>query len=146
MRRALVMALVAVTLLAPDAPTDAVKKELDRFQGEWVLVSSARDGMKTPESEVKLFRLMVKGTDYTILRDGKTVGRGQLKVDPSKTPRTIETVSTEGADKDQKMLGIYEWNGKEQRVCFARPGKPRPTEFTAKAGSGNLLAVWKPAK
>jgi len=28
-------------------------------------------------------------------------------------------------------------------LCYTAPGKPRPTDFNAKAGSGHKLSVWK---
>ena len=30
-------------------------------------------------------------------------------------------------------------------VCFAAPGKDRPKEFSAKAGAGEFIHVWKKA-
>ncbi len=51
----------------------------------------------------------------------------------------MDTVSTE----KEVMLGIYELEGDGYRVCFAPVGKPRPSEFTSKSGSGNILQVWE---
>ena len=41
------------------------------------------------------------------------------------------------------MLGIYEFDGKTQKVCFAPVGKERPAEFSSKAGTQHVLTVWK---
>jgi hypothetical protein len=41
----------------------------------------------------------------------------------------------------------YEWINKDSyRICFAPAGKPRPTKFSTKAGSGHILHVWKRVK
>ncbi len=44
------------------------------------------------------------------------------------------------------MQGIYELHGDNFKICYAGPGKPRPTEFSAKAGSELTCATWKRAK
>jgi len=49
----------------------------------------------------------------------------------------------EGATKGKTQLGIYELDGDKVKFCFAAPGKDRPTEFTADAGSLQTLSVWK---
>ena len=138
--RLLIVAAVAVLLLAADAKDDAVKKEMDKMQGDWVAVSSERDGQKTPEDELKTMKRTVKGDGYVIMRGDQVAAKGTFKIDPTKKPAEIDALR-EGADKP--ALGIYEWDGETYRVCFAAVGKERPTEFTAKAGSGNTLSAWK---
>jgi uncharacterized protein (TIGR03067 family) len=54
----------------------------------------------------------------------------------------MDTISTE---KEVK-LGIYELDGDRYKVCFAPAGKPRPSEFASKPGSGSLLQAWKRKK
>ena len=51
----------------------------------------------------------------------------------------MDTIST----KKEVMLGIYELDGDHYKVCFAPTGKPRPSEFASRPGSGNFLQVWK---
>jgi uncharacterized protein (TIGR03067 family) len=67
-------------------------------------------------------------------------------LDPTKKPKAIDAVRSEGMDKGKPMLGIYELEGESQKVCFAPVGKERPTEFSSAAGSGHVLTVWKRAK
>ncbi|HEU4364332.1 MAG TPA: hypothetical protein VFT13_02595 [Candidatus Krumholzibacteria bacterium] len=44
-------------------------------------------------------------------------------------------------------MGVYELNEDEYRICYAAEGKTeRPTEFTARAGTGQYLAVFKRMK
>jgi uncharacterized protein (TIGR03067 family) len=135
---------VGVGLLLAAEPGDAAKAELDKLQGEWTLASSERDGKETPAEEAQKLTRVIKGDQYTLLRDGKVVVKGTLKVDPTKTPRMIDVLRAEEGAKP--MLGIYELDGDTQKVCFTAPGKDRPAEFSATAGSGNLLSVWKRKK
>ena len=44
------------------------------------------------------------------------------------------------------IAGIYELDGDTVRFCLAPADKDRPTDFTAKEGSGRMLSVWKRAK
>ena len=46
------------------------------------------------------------------------------------------------AGRDKPLLGIYEFDGEKMKLCFAGPGKERPTAFTSEAGSGQTLTVW----
>ncbi len=64
-------------------------------------------------------------------------------VDPTKKPKAIDYTMTEGTTKGKTHLGIYEVNGDMVKFCFAAPDQDRPTEFTAKEGSGWTLSVWK---
>jgi hypothetical protein len=54
----------------------------------------------------------------------------------------MDTVSTER----EVMLGIYELERDSYKVCFAPVGKLRPSEFTSKSGTGNILQVWERRK
>ena len=48
-----------------------------------------------------------------------------------------------GPAKGKPMLGIYQIDDKVYKVCFALPGKPRPTEFSSTPGSGYILQSWQ---
>jgi uncharacterized protein (TIGR03067 family) len=65
-------------------------------------------------------------------------------LDPAATPKTID--SSPAADPSKPILGIYEFDGETLKICNAQPGKPRPADFEAKAGSGYTLTVWQPEK
>jgi uncharacterized protein (TIGR03067 family) len=133
-------------MIAADNPKDdAAKKELNTFQGTWVLVSAERDGKKTDDKGIKL---QIAGNKYSLTQESSAVigHKGTFTLDPSRTPKATEVIVTEGPDKGKTFLGIYELSADDYRVCFAGPGKERPTEFSAKSGSGNLLQVWKREK
>jgi uncharacterized protein (TIGR03067 family) len=89
-------------------------------------------------------RVVVSGDKYT-LTAGKETEAGTLKLDETKTPKTVDSLMTEGKDKGKTQLGLYEQSGDELKLCFAEPGKPRPNGFDTK-GSTNSLFVLKRAK
>lgn len=136
MKRALLVC-VAGLLIAADAKDDDLKK----LQGSWE-TSAVFNGKKAPDSTV-----VIKDSTYAVLdKDGKKVEEGTLKLDPSKKPKAIDSTASEGTDKGQTMLGIYEFDGDTIKICFARVGKDRPKEFVSKEGSDTVLFVMKKMK
>ena len=137
-------ALAAGLLVAADAKDDAVKRDMDALQGNWQVVSMERDGEAV--NIAKDAARVIKADKYALtLRPGLTI-EGAYKIDPGAKPKTMETTASNGPYKDKELLGIYELDGNTLRICYAPPGKDRPTEFTTKAGSGWILTVHKRAK
>jgi len=63
--------------------------------------------------------------------------------DPTKSPKTIDFTIKEGDGKGNLHLGIYELGENTRNLCFAPPGKERPTEFTSKPGSQHILVAFE---
>jgi|SRR6516164_11852824 uncharacterized protein (TIGR03067 family) len=140
MKIRMLVALVICLGIAANEAKDADKKELELLQGDWQLVSAMRDGKAMPEAMVKATKCTVKGDKFTIFRDGKAVEAGTLKPDTSRKPKQIDIKLS---DSDAIALGIYELDKDDFNICYAPPGKDRPTEFAAKEGAGHSLSVWK---
>src|SRR5262245_39735599 len=74
-------------LLAADAPQDAAsKKDLEKMQGDWVVVSYVRDGEKIPDDDAQALFRTVKGNEYTVSRFDKVIGGGTFTIDATKKP------------------------------------------------------------
>jgi uncharacterized protein (TIGR03067 family) len=141
------MSLVAVVfLIGADAPADAVKEEMALLDGEWAMVSGERDGQAVPEEFVKTGKRSVKDAETSITINDMVVMKAKFTIDPSKKPKTIDYTVTEGQAKGAKVLGIYQLDGDTVKFCFGAPDKERPTDFTAKEGSGRTLSSWKRMK
>ena len=137
-------ALTAGLFVTADARDDAVKKDMDALQGKWQLVSMQRDGEAVDVS--KDAARVIKGDKYELtLRPGLSI-EGTYKIDPTAKPKKMETTASTGPYKDQELLGIYELSGDTLKICYAPPGKERPTEFKTKEGSGWILTVHKKMK
>lgn len=133
-------------LIAADANEEkAAKKELKRLEGTYVLVSGEDKGEKFPEKIIKDAALTIEGDKHTV-KLGEVMIVGTHKVDPSKKPKEIDGMDTEGPNKGKTTLGIYKLEKGEFTVCFAPPEKARPTEFTTKSGTGVFVHVWKREK
>jgi uncharacterized protein (TIGR03067 family) len=130
-----------------DANEAAVAKDLQAFKGSWRLSAKEVDGKKFSEEEIKGVIATADGEGRVSVRRGdKVIGGGAVKLGPTKRPKAIDITFTEGERKGQTALGIYEVEGDAFRVCVARAGDERPAEFTAKAGSGRTLVVYKREK
>ena len=123
-----------------------IEKELKKFQGTWTIESSVTGGKKIPADQLKGFIVIFEGDKHTLKLGDKVFQVGTLKIDPSKSPKTVDVTMTEGPEKGAVMLGIYEFDGDTVRVCFDPQGKTRPTEFKSPPGSANFVNVHKRIK
>jgi uncharacterized protein (TIGR03067 family) len=140
-------AVVRSQAASDETKEEAVAKDLQAFQGTWRLSSKEEDGKKFSEEEIKDVIGTIDGSGNVSVRRGdKVVNEGTVKLDPTKKPKTIDVTFTGGERKGKSVLGIYEIERDTFRVCVARPGDERPTEFSAKAGSGHILIVYKREK
>src|SRR5438067_1780865 len=136
---------VIVGLLSAADKEEAGKVDLKKMTGAWTMVSGEEEGKQLPKKTVKAARLTIKGDEHTV-KVGEDTMKGTHKLDPTKKPKTIDVEDTEGPFKDKTLLGIYQFRDDEFSVCFAAPGKERPTEFTTKSGTGHMSHVWKRQK
>jgi uncharacterized protein (TIGR03067 family) len=136
--------VLAVFVLAAGESADPSKKDLERMQGDWAAESMMRDGQKFPDEDAQAYFRTVKGDTYTVFRFSKVSGKGTMKLDATKNPKTIDVTPDGG--KIQPMAGIYSLEGDILTLCTGQPGKPRPTKLASEPDSGITLAVWKREK
>jgi uncharacterized protein (TIGR03067 family) len=145
----MLLAIVCVGLLPlglVQAQDDAVKKEREKFQGEWKVASSEEDGRATPDFIVDNLKVVIKGDQITLkgVEDlMKKFGKVTLTVDPATTPKIIDFKVEAGTEKNSKYEGIYEFKGEELKICVSVVSGSRPDDFTTKAGSNRALFVLK---
>jgi len=132
---------------APVTPATGAVSDQERLQGAWEVVSAEVAGMQAPAAEVKGARLTISGTTCTRQKTGQAQGeRDSFKLDPNKTPKTIDLTIEEGPSKGQTGLGIYELNGDQLKLCLGRAGLPnRPTAFASPKGSDAQYVVLRRA-
>lgn len=128
MRRNALLILVVGLLIAADAKeNDAGKNEVKKLEGTYVMVSGEAKGEKLPEKTIKNAKLTIEGNKH-IAHVGEDTIIGTHKLDPTKKPKEIDAMDTEGPFKGTTTLGIY---------------KVEKGEFTTKSSTGELLHVWK---
>ena len=138
----ILLAAIALGDMDP-AGADAQAADVRLMQGDWMVRSMKVNGIKTPPEEFQTLFRTVTGTSYTVSRYSKQIVRGTFKLDAGKSPRTIDSTLI-GAGNAEPLLGIYEFDGSVLRICNAPAGKPRPSDFQAKLGSGHTLTEWEP--
>jgi len=138
-----------LSVLLADAPTTKpaeLSPDLRKLQGEWSMVSGEREGEAIPADYIAMGKRVVKGDDLTVTFGDEIFMKAKIKLDDSKTPKTIDYDVKEGAAAGKTQLGIYTFDGENVKFCFSEPGKDRPAEFKTASGDGRILSVWKPAK
>jgi len=102
-------------------------------------------GKEIPAAEFKGMTVTFEGDKYTVKKGDEVIQAATQKLDPSKSPKTLDGTVAEGPNKGTVILGIYEISDDTLKVCFDPQGKERPTEF--KTGSGaETLVVHKRVK
>lgn len=142
MKLSLLLVLVAALLISASALGDDVKDELKKLQGKWSPISAELGGTKLSEEQLKAIQLTLEGEKYTV-KIGDISDLGTIEIDPSKTPRTMDIIGTEGPNKGKTIPAIYEVSGDTLKVCYSLDGKDRPTEFKAGAATKVFLVVYK---
>jgi len=138
---------VVTRLSAGDAKDEEIKKDRKKYEGTWQVVSLEVDGNKAAEEDAKKITVVNEADGkWAIEVEGKVIARGSSEIDPTKKPRAVDLTMTEGDDKGQTVLGIYELVDDTRKVCLGQPGKERPIEFSSTAGGGHILAVLKRVK
>jgi uncharacterized protein (TIGR03067 family) len=147
---ALLLPVASIGASVSDVPMEElIKKDYERLTGTFQLVSGVIDGKEVPEDVRRQTKLVTTMDKFTVSAGGEagTSGAGTFKIDPTKSPKTADSLQTEGPDKGKTLLGIYEIiDDNHKRACWAPVGKPRPKAFTSEPGSGHILQVWERVK
>jgi len=124
----------------------AQKSDGDKLQGTWEITALIEDdAIVTDEllrtGYVQDARLTISGQSISFTKPGKLQKRSILYVlDDKASPKTVDLA---GAEKTSGK-GIYLLSDDVLMICLGEPeAKQRPTEFSAKKGSSNLLMTLK---
>jgi len=123
-----------------------IQKDYDALTGRWQLVKSVIDGAPVPEAEVAQTVLITDHDEFRFPADARvgTAPLGKFTIDPTTTPKQVDSTALSGPDKGKVTKGIYEIiDANNKRACWGKPGGPRPTDFTSAPGSGRTLQYWR---
>jgi uncharacterized protein (TIGR03067 family) len=144
MKIALLTILGAGLLMTTDAK-DTAQADAKRLQGKWVMTSGVMDGNEIPKDQLK-GELNFKENKYSWSTGDGQSGAGTFTIDPSKKPKAMDVVPSDGPAQGQTIEEIYEIEGDKLKICMALPGNKRPTEFKAEAGSNCWFFTYKRGK
>jgi len=129
-----ILVLSLLFLVPGQAAQDDVKKELAKFQGDW-LISSMNGQPVPPEAEAYL---VFKDDKYEQWTGNQVDERGSFTLDLASKPAKMDLKITEGADAGKTQLGVYQINGDTLTLSFALPGE---TGRPASLNQGAINAV-----
>jgi len=136
--------ILVVMLVGAGAGEDAAKTDLKKMQGTWLRKSLVKDGEANIAENLTL--TFDGAGAWVVKKDDDVIFKGTSKLDPSRSPKQLDlTLTAPDENKDVLVQGIYELKDDTFRICWTINGE-RPTEFTAKEGSGRTYAVFKRAK
>jgi RNA polymerase sigma factor (sigma-70 family) len=135
--------LLATQAWADKPPAKEAKEA--KLDGTWQVTAFAKDGNEAPKEQADGIKIVFKDGAFT-LTHGAAEMKGVFKTDPSLKPATLDIELTEGAEKGDSQMGIYELDGDTLRICTAHNGIARPTKFESTAGSGIALIALKRVK
>jgi len=160
MRYSLRTLLIALAIVPPalavalgeEPQSDATKKELDKVQGEWLLVFWRFDG-KDLDAAKELgaigdkTTMMITGHRYIIAVGDTVYEEGTAEIDPTTSPAKFDTTATiiAGQPKKDMRSGICILKDDLLIVCVNYSEK-RPTTFSAEAGSKSEIVIYRRMK
>jgi uncharacterized protein (TIGR03067 family) len=122
------------------------KNDYDALTGRWQLVQSVVDGKPAPDTEVRQTILITDHDEFRFPADAKvgTAPLGKFTIDPTTSPKQVDSTALSGPDKGKVTRGIYEIiDPNNKRACWGTPGGPRPTDFTSAPGSHRTVQYWR---
>lgn len=144
MKCAVLAGTAVVLMLAPFARADDVP-DAKAMQGTWIPATAEIRGQMFPEEVRKSIKLVIDADKYTVTV-GDQADKGTTKIDPTKSPKTLDIAGTEGPNKGKTILAIYELKGDTLRICYDLGGKDRPTEFKTEADKPLFLVTYQREK
>lgn len=122
----------------------ATRKELEKLQGTWSLVSYETDG-KQIKGEDKTHLFIFKGEQWSTHVGGQIAQAGTVaRVEKQEKFNAIDLVITEGSSIGVTALSIYAIDG--DSLKYLNFGGPRPTEFATKPGDGYHFLTFRRTK
>lgn len=134
----------ANTVSADDARAKAIQQDRNRIAGTWQIVALTVNGNRSQDEDLHKLTV-VNGADgtWSLRSEDNEIVRGTTSIDPTLKPKTIDIQPTTGNDQGKTYPGIYELNQTTRKLCFAPPGKDRPTAFNSTAENQHILVEFK---
>lgn len=114
-----------------DANGEADKELL---QGVWVAESYEYNGKPVGEAVLRRTRVVFEGDTLELIETAEVGELVTFVLREDADPKQIDLRIARGPDAGKLALGIYRLDRDILRLCWAAPGKPRPTAFTTLNG------------
>ena len=147
--RVLNILVVCFFTAAIAAAADKTANDAKELQGVWQAVRLEANGEARPDGEVKELQIVFKGNEVFAVKPEGEDPHLKFKVNPGKTPKTMDLTVMEGSDKGKTAAGIYSLKDGRLQVCiniFGQDTSQRPKEFKTQAGDGVVAGTFERAK
>jgi uncharacterized protein (TIGR03067 family) len=112
--------------------------DLEKLQGTWRIAALEMDGRTASAPEFDGATIAISGKTFTSIMTGSTY-EGTIRVDETKSPKTLDLLFTTGPQKGTTNPGIYNLRGDAWTFCLAMRGKTRPKTFATKPNTGLVV-------
>jgi uncharacterized protein (TIGR03067 family) len=114
------------------------------FEGRWVAVELETDGEKQDVKVTKSFRVRVVGDRIDFRPSGTILRQTKFKLDPTKSPKTIELTIVDDDRLGRTVHGIYRVEKGRWTMCVPNfdsdvKTASAPSEFKTRPGDGLVL-------
>jgi uncharacterized protein (TIGR03067 family) len=129
----------------PDVPED--NRDKAWVQGSWRVVAVTHDGKDENVDDYRGMRIVYADGRSHVETEGGGGAFAHMtyRLDPMKKWLDLAEVD-EQKEQGRTYLGIYKLDGDRFIFCIGMDGKKRPTELSAKAGSGYRLVTMRRIK
>jgi RNA polymerase sigma factor (sigma-70 family) len=132
---------VGLLLLRPGGPAmvTVIRADREKLQGDWVVTAMTVNGKDAGwEEVVAQNKLQFRGDQVNLPFDSDYI------LDPKAHPKRIDMTCRILPPPNNFMLGIYEVNGDELKLCLGAPGRDdRPKAFVTEPATGRTLMILK---
>jgi uncharacterized protein (TIGR03067 family) len=120
-----------------------IKIDAEKLQGLWQLVDGEVRGLEYSKKDMDKVRVLFKDNTFIYIPDEEIY---TFKLDPTKTPKTIDLVLTHGPAKGKKFPSIYAFKEDKLWLCFPLARKydaeiKRPAGFEANQSDRSIFMI-----
>ena len=124
---------------SPAMIQEAIRLDQQRLQGTWKVISADVGGRSAGLKQN--VRWIIAGSKIVMELGERR--EGKFSLDASKSPRRIDIVAmaSDGKQKADSLLGVYELSGDELRVCLDSGDEPRPASLRSSQDTNQVSLV-----
>jgi len=124
----------------PEMIAEAKRADQKRLQGSWSISSGTVGGQ--PRDATRKARWIIDGNKIVMELEKRI--EGKFTLDPAKSPRRIDIVTTATDDeKSEEIHAVYELHGDDLYVCLSSGDEPRPSSLRASPGTAEVSFILK---